>query len=59
MSFLDQEAAVCYIRQSRDSALARDLWIFMDGSVDGSHYGAMALLFQGVAHDGFLPLHPL
>ena len=50
--FLDQETAVSHIRQARDSALAGDLWIFTDGSVDGSRCGVVAILFQGAAQDG-------
>ena len=41
-----------YIRQARGSALAGDLWIFIDGSVDGSHCGAAVILFQGTARTG-------
>ena len=52
ISFLDRETAVSSIRQARDSAPAGDLWIFTDGSVDGSHCGAAAILFQGAGQDG-------
>ena len=52
ISFLDRATAVSSIRQARDSALPRDLWIFTDGSVDGSHCGAAAILFPGAARDG-------
>ena len=36
-----------YIRQARDFALAADLWIFIDGSVDGSHYGGRLSYSKG------------
>ena len=52
ISFLDRETAVSSIRQARESALPGDLWIFTDGSVDGSHCGAAAILFPGAARDG-------
>ena len=41
-----------HIHQAHDSAIAGDLWIFIDGSVDGSHCGAAAILFHGAARDG-------
>ena len=52
ISFLDRETAVSHIRRARDSALDEDLWIFTDGSVDGSRCGAAALLFRGAAQEG-------
>ena len=51
ISFLDRETTVSHIRHARDSSHVEDLWIFMDGSVDGSRCGAAALLFQGAAQD--------
>lgn len=49
ISFLDGETTVSHIRQAQDSAVAGDLRIFTDGSVDGSRYGDTVILFQGAA----------
>ena len=46
-SILDRESAMDQIRTARSASSATDLWVFTDGSVEGLHCGAAALLFWG------------